>query len=104
MAVVTVVNAGQAKDGILMQLLRCMFFIAARQDIQIHARHVPGVENVAADALSRNSLSTFLQEVPGAETTPTPLVPQELVQLTVDQLDWTSTCWTRLFAACFRQV
>ena len=99
MAVVAVINAGRAKDKTLMHLLRCMFFVAAHLDIQIHANHVPGVENVAADALSRNCMSTFLQEVPAADPQPT-AIPQALVDMTVmEQPDWTSPRWAQLFSA-----
>ena len=104
MAVVAVINSSQAKDRILMHLLRCMFFVAAHLDIHLHASHVPGVENVAADALSRNCVSTFMQEVPGAEPHPTP-IPQALVDMTVrEQPDWTSPRWAQLFSAFCRQV
>ena len=72
MAVVAVINSGRAKDKTLMHLLRCMFFVVAHLDIHIHASHVPGVENVAADELSRNCISSFLQEVPGADPTQLP--------------------------------
>ena len=104
MAVVAVINAGRAKDKTLMHLLRCMFFVAAHLDIQIHANHVPGVENVAADALSRNCMSTFLQEVPAADPQPT-AIPQALVDMTVmEQPDWTSPRWAQLFSAFCRRV
>ena len=58
--------------------------------MNVHAEHVPGVENVAADALSRDNVVTFLQVVPEAERYPTP-IPEALVDLTVrEQPDWTS--------------
>ena len=57
-----------------------VFFVAAYHDIQIHATHLPGVENIAADSLSRNNLPTFLQAVPDAATLPTP-IPQALVDM-----------------------
>ena len=73
-----------------MHLLRCMFFVATRLDIHIHASHIPGVENVAANPLSRNYLSTFLQEVPEADPQMT-LIPQALVDMMVqEQPDRTS--------------
>ena len=104
MAVVAVINAGRVKDKTLMHLLRCMFFVAAHPDIQIHTNHVPGVENVAADALSRNRMSTFLQEVPAADPQPT-AIPQALVDMTVmEQPDWTSPRWAQLFSAFCRRV
>jgi len=59
MAVVAVVNSGRVKDKITMHMLRCMFFVAAYHDIHIHATHLPGVENTAADALSRKQSSHF---------------------------------------------
>ena len=104
MAVVVVVNSGRAKDRILMHLLRSMFFIAAHWNIHMHATHLPGVENVAADALSRNNLSTFLQAVPGAADLPTP-IPAALVDLVIwEQPDWLSPRWAQLFSGFCRQV
>ena len=45
--------------------------------------HIPGVENGAADALSRNNWPSFLtQAVPTAHREPT-VIPQELVQALV---------------------
>ena len=103
-AVVSVVNTGQSKDKVLMHLLRCMFFVAAKLHLHLHAIHVPGHTNVAADALSRNDLARFLQVVPHAAREPTP-IPQALVNLAVmEQLDWTSYHWAQLFSAFCKQV
>ena len=104
MAVVAVVNSGRAKDKIMMHMLRCMFFVAAYHDIHIHATHIPGVENTAADALSRNNLLIFLQAVPDASPLPTP-IPQALVDLVVrEHPDWSSPRWAQLFSAFCKQV
>ena len=98
-----VINSCRAKDEKLMHLLRGIFFVVAHFNIYVHATHVPGVENVAADALSRNSLSTFLQEVPNAEAQPTQ-IPQALVDMTVwEQPNWTSERWGQLFSAFCKQ-
>lgn len=51
-----VLNSDFAKDGILMHLLRCVFFISAHFEITTKAAHIPGRENIAADALSQNNL------------------------------------------------
>ena len=40
--------------------------MAAYHDIQIHATHLPGVENTTADSLSLNNIPIFLQAVPDA--------------------------------------
>ena len=101
---VAVINAGKAKDSTLMHMLRYMFFFASKLSIHVQAIHIPGESNVAADALSRNLLSSFLQAVPGADKEPTP-IPQALLDMTVkEQPDWTSVRWARLFSACCRQV
>ena len=66
--------------------------------------HIPGVSNVAPDALSRNDFPQFLQVVPDAAAHPT-LVPQQLVDLLVkEQPDWTSLHWVQLFGDCCRQT
>ena len=101
-AVVGVVNTGKAKDPTLMHLLRCLFFIASHYSVHVHATHIPGQTNAAADALSRNRLSSFLQVVPEADKDPTP-IPQALLDMTVrEQPDWTSVRWARLFSAFCR--
>jgi hypothetical protein len=104
MAVVSVVNSGREKDSILMHLLRCVFFVGAEFGVNVRAEHVPGAENTAADALSRENIPIFMQVVPEAESQPTP-IPEPLVELTVrEQPDWTSFHWVRLFSACCRLV
>ena len=104
MSVVAVVNAGRTKDKTLMHLLRWMFFIAAIHNVRIQASHLPGASNVAADALSRNRVSQFVQVMPEAEKDPT-AIPQPLINLTVrEQPNWTSARWARLFSDCCRQA
>ena len=81
-----------------------MFFVAAHFDIHIHATHIPGAENVAADALSRNGLHTILQAVPEVASLLTP-IPTALVDIVVwEQPDWMSARWAQLFSACCGQV
>ena len=87
-----------------MHLLRCMFFVAAHFSIHIHATHLPRVENLAADSLSRNNFPTFLQAVPEAAVLPTP-IPTALVDMVVrEQPDWSSPRWAQLFSAFCRQA
>jgi len=79
--------------------MRSLFFILARYNMIISAMHVPGVENGAADALSRNNLSSFLSQVPFAQKEATQ-IPQELHQsLILSQPDWISINWTQLFTS-----
>ena len=102
MAVVMVVNAGCCKDPMLMHLLRCLFFLAAHFSVTVKALHIPGVENIAADAISRNDLSRFMQATPEANPDPSP-IPEQLVQLLArSRPDWTSSLWVQLFKDCCR--
>lgn len=81
-----------------------MFFKAALFNVHVHATHILGVENTAADALSRNCLSNFLQVVPDVDRLPT-AIPQALVDLPVmEQPDWKSPRWVQLFSVLCKQV
>jgi hypothetical protein len=103
-AVVDVLNSGFAKDGILMHLLRCVFFISAHFEITTKAAHIPGRKNIAADALSRNNLCLFRAHVPQADPVPSQ-IPVEVVDLLVHQQpDWISTAWSRLFRNCLHST
>ena len=56
----------------------------AHYDIHLQTRHIAGIENTAADALSRDNLTLFSQCCPQAN--PSPLsVPQALLELLVHQ-------------------
>lgn len=100
-AVVAAVNSGRSKaqDSTAMHLLRCDFFFAARDGYTLHARHIAGKCNIAADALSRDNLSLFFSQNPAALPSPTP-IPDELMQLLMHQKpDWTSKTWSDLFTS-----
>lgn len=90
MSVVEVINSGYSRDKELIHLLRCMFFINEHAHISVTAVHYPGKVNVRADALSRNDLTRFLQEVPTVDRVPTPIPDQLLLLLVEEQPDWTS--------------
>ena len=97
-AVVAIMNSGTSKHPFAMHLMRSLFFIAACFHFTISATHIPGVDNVAADALSRIEFSRFFRQVPQAHHTPTPL-PPELTQLLVT--NWTSSSWRTQFNTNF---
>ena len=104
MVVVSMINSGRCKDPTLLHLLRCLFFMAAHFSITVKAFHIPGVEIIAADAISRNDLSRFMQATPEATPDPYP-IPEKLVQMLVWlQPDWTSLLWAQLFKDCCRLV
>ena len=55
-AVVAIVQSGSSKDDLVMHLMRCFFYICARDSVYVTAEHIPGEGNVA-DSLSRNNVS-----------------------------------------------
>ena len=96
-AVVVVINSCWSRDKVIMHLLRCMYFVVAQLDIQIHATHLPVVKNIAVDSLSRNPISDFLHVVPAPGDNPADMFVTE-------QPDWTSRRWAQLFSGCCRRV
>ena len=91
-AVLAALMSGSAKDPLLMHLLRCLH-------LHLVARHLAGVENTAADALSRDNLTVFLQCQPLANPSPLPLQPALKELLLLKSLDWLSPTWRALFLA-----
>lgn len=76
--------------------MRALFLVVvAKHSIFVVGEHIPGVDNGAADALSRDRLSVFAQMVPGAAKSAT-VIPEELVEALVrSQPDWTEPSWSR---------
>ncbi|KAM4808264.1 adhesion G-protein coupled receptor V1 [Rhinophrynus dorsalis] len=75
MGVVQSVNNLSASSPPVLALLRRLVLCCLRLNLSFRARHVPGVLNVAADALSRFQVAEFRKAWPGAkaEGTPCPL-------------------------------
>ena len=65
-----------------MQLLRTLLLSAAHHGFSFSARHVPGVNNQIADALSRFHWQDFRQLVPDAQPYPTWIPPELLAAST----------------------
>ena len=103
-AVVAIINSGRSKDDRAMHLMRCLTFFLAHHSTNIFAEHLPGKDNVAADALSRDNLPLFHQQVQWAAQLPTQL-PQELIlALVTHQPDWTSPKWRSWFNTTLEKV
>lgn len=98
-AVIEIINAKTSKCRDIMHLLRCLHFFLAYHDCTLQAVHVPGVLNVAADAISRNRMQVLRQTVPNAQLQPDQ-VPQALWKLLVlTQPDWMSVNWKTLLTS-----
>ena len=77
-AMVHILNSRTSKVPELMYLLRDLSLSAARFSFSFSAKHVPGVHNEIADALSRFRWKEFWRLAPQANPQPTPL-PQRLL-------------------------
>ena len=97
-------NKGTSRCDKAMQLMRSLFLFTAKHNLILSAQHIPGAENGAADALSRNDKNSFLIQVAGARTDPTPIPPDLLEALLLHPQDWTSQSWTRLLLASWRKA
>ena len=85
-AVVAVVNSGSCKEPVAMHLRRCLAFLAARWSFSIRAVHIKGVDNVVADALSRDNSALACSLMQDADAGPTGL-PRDLVEAVVKASD-----------------
>ena len=103
-AVVAVLSSCTACNPQLMHLLRCLFFFQAQFGFELRAQQVPGSQNTAADALSRNRVEQFHSLLPQASPSPTQ-IPAALLQMLLDlSHSWTSPCWNFLLGNCLLKV
>ena len=95
MAVVSILHSQSARGGIALHLLHCFYFYTAFFQFDYSTKHVPGVLNTAADAISGNHMALFSSPVPQATQS---CVPIPLLDLLINlQPHWGSTRWTSLF-------
>ena len=98
MAVVDLLRSRTSKDTLIMHLLRCLSFYAAFYRFNFESRHIPGSQNTAADAISRDNVPLFLSLVPQA--TRRVSIPQCVTNLLITQIpDWGLQAWTCSFKA-----
>ena len=95
MEVVAILRRYSAGSEVTHHLLRCLYFYSALFQFEFSAEHIPGVQNVAADALSRDNLVLFSSLLPQATQVqiPAPLLDLLLIQ----RPDWGSVNWINLF-------
>ena len=80
-AVVTVIRSGTSKCPKIMQLLRQLFFCAAKHNFPTTAQHTPGKLNIIADALSCFNMQVFHLAAPDAD--PAPCSPAPLPSISI---------------------
>ena len=80
-----------------------LHFLEAYWDFTLRVRHIPGAKNIAADAISRNSMQVFRRAAPEAEKKPTE-IPRPLWEILTDNIDWTSPLWKPRLMSYLRVV
>ena len=80
MSVVSAINGQSACCPLVLRLVKFLVRLCLRHNIQFSAKHVPGVDNTVADALSRFKLAEFRRLLPGAEDQMT-IFPPDLWKL-----------------------
>lgn len=80
MAVVQIINKQIAKETPIMKLLRKLIVQCLKFNILFVAKHVPGVNNVLSDKLSRLQIVEFHKLAPYMDHHSTP-VPEEMFKL-----------------------
>ena len=98
-AVVEVINRGYSRDSTLMQLMRSLFFVAAKFNFWFEAAHIPGVKNNIADAISRNNLGAAFVLKPELSRVPS-FISQDVLSLLISEHSWTSPHWAQQFNSC----
>ena len=104
MSVVLLWESKKSRHPLIMHLLRCIHFICAYFEFELHIWHIRGVENVCADAVSRNLLQVLNREAPGMDQSPVQVPPALWQLLVIVRPDWLSPRWNQLWLTFLRTV
>ena len=74
-SVVAIINSGHSKAPRVMDLVRFLVLISMKHNFLVRARHVSGVSNNIADALSRFQMQRFRALAPDADQNPCTIPP-----------------------------
>ena len=77
MGVVQIINKQSSKCNYIMQVLRPLVLILLHYNITLRSSHIPGIQNILCDAISRQQVTPSLLRQYGAHQLPTP-IPQHL--------------------------
>lgn len=83
---VQIIQKGRSKVPSIMLLMRKLTWCAAVYNFCVYAKHVPGVLNTIADALSRFQMDKFRKLVPRASQDPCPCPSLETVLWNFDRM------------------
>ena len=104
LSLVTSVRNGYSKHPNVMHLLRSLWFFIALYNIDLDIQHIEGVNNSAADMLSRNNITEFFSLFPQVSRLPIPLPPPLLQLIGPKEPDWTSPSFGILFKSTLNKV
>ena len=98
-SVVATINTGSCREAETMHLRRCLAFLEAKGQFHIMAVHIRGVDNVVADALSRNRAHVACSLLQGAEQEPV-AVPEGVLDVVArTKPDWLDEGWRKLWSS-----
>ena len=78
-AIVCAINAQSSREPAVMMLIRKLVIFCVWYNIKFRASHVPGVQNILADKLSRSQVQEVLKLAPWMQNTPTE-IPESIHQ------------------------
>ena len=87
-AVVAVINSMTCKHKQVMALVRPLVLACLKYNIFFKARHIPGVENTLADALSRLQVQKFRHLAPSARQEPDLIPPHLKLGALLSETEW----------------
>ena len=76
--IVQVVNSGTCRSPEIMDLVRALFYISARNEFSVHCEYINTKDNILADALSRMDFARFHREY--LHASPRPVVPVPITE------------------------
>lgn len=103
-SLVSAIQKGNSKEPVVMYLMRSLWFFVAFFDVDLVIEHIAGVNNCAADMLSRNNMSEFFLSFPQVSRLPTALSLPLGQLLSPQGPDWTSPTFGRLFRTIISMV
>ena len=80
MSLVHILNKQSSKSERVMSLVRPLMLVALGNNIQFKAQHIPGKNNVIADAISRTQWDLFRKLAPKADLNPQ-VIPRSFLTL-----------------------
>ena len=101
-AVVAILRSSTSKHPLVVHLLRCLSFFLAYYCLFLDPVHLPGRHNEAADALSRDNVSLFMQLTPAAEPRPAHIPEGVLKTLVLSTPEWWSPDWISVLSTTLR--